>query len=307
MASSRTAQQLDQPELSEQILTLAASYSGSLDMPKLPEGMVLNQDGLKRSEAGRKNDDRDSDVFYCSEVDEFPGARYVWTWKGCVCHDDCSPRAWAKVFKSSPVSLADCLDLMRHHLHVSGKHELEEPQIMQRLEEVLQEPSEWISVAFETPQDRQKYRDYMDKKAKPRAEPQRGKKRAKSGAADASGAEPKAAAGGAPLLLDAGGPALGLHAHEGDALQFELPGLRNFQLTTATRGEVRAAMENRDVLKMSFRQAQILHDSLRRAADAAHASVALAEAQVRQFQAEGRVFSAASRILQEIVNENSRR
>ena len=280
-----------------------------------------------RSEQGRTGDARDSDPFYVPEVDTFEGCRPVFTWTCCACYEDCSTRAWGKVWKSNP-SFMDSLDTMRAHLRCSGKHNLSDEKIVDKLKDLCEggedghgRLGDYMKVEVETAEDRDKYREYkdnsMEKEKKKALEKKSGaaRKRPRPDASGGGGLEPKATsvavAGSAarPSSIQLreenfSEPPLRLPVAV-DAPAEDTIVLRNFQLTTATAGEVRAAISNRDVMRMSFRQAQVLYDSLRRQKEGIEQTIAFLQAMIGTLNAEARVVSAATRILQEVIAENS--
>ena len=129
--------------------------------PALPEleGDLEWAPDYVRSEQGRKGDHRDADPFYVPQEDEFEGCRPAYTWSSCVCHEDCSSRAWGKVWKSS-TSFMDSLDTMRAHLSISGKHDMTDEEIVQKLKDICEGGllGDYMTVEVETPDDRSKYR-----------------------------------------------------------------------------------------------------------------------------------------------------
>lgn len=288
-------------------------------------------------------DYRDQDDFYVCEAEQFEGVRYIFELNKCLFSAECSKMAWAKCCKYSAQGQEDLLENACNHCMISGKHGKKMEECEKRIEELAcsGELQNYVKVTKETQKDREEYRlwqdqqaeqdrEWQDKQAQQAAAKQVYRKpatqqvpapRANAGKATSSmgsrGGRPLGSVASTPVSSAPLLPNLDLRdsrkrVHYSSSDEEDLPKIkltRNDKIQVR-QNEIKKYIENNEVMRMTFRQAEILNDSLRRAKAAAEANqrlcrstIEVCEAHARQFGNEAKVISAASKILQEIVTE----
>ena len=96
---------------------------------------------------------------------------------------------------------------------------------------------------------------------------------------------------------------MALTADDEEEGQLQLP---NAQLVMLPRQqEVRAAVQNNPVMKLSYRQACLLMDSLRRSREALITQARAFQLLAQQLNSEAYVIASAHRIVEELVREHT--
>ena len=245
---------------------------------------------------------RDSDDMYVPEADEFEGPRTYWTLTKCYWHGECNAAAWKKCKRYSFESPWDCVEHMKVHGLVSGKHHKVQEEVDAAGDDMAANIEEWTEELHESEKDRAEYRAWCDKEVA--RQQQRKNKRETETPAEPEPKKPRSMGSLDVMRKD------GKRHATPKALPQSKQKLPDLQLISQPRhvdeGIVRASFRNNDVMQLTFRQAQLLADSLRRAAEASNSNARLCENLVTQFRAESAVISTAGRILEEICRENSR-
>jgi hypothetical protein len=235
---------------------------------------------------------RDRDPRYVKVEDDNEEDRLYWCLEKCILPEECSHLAWGKVTKTSYISLEDLVESLKYHLVVSGLHRKTKEEADALLAEHLTE--DLVSEHVETRSDRDAYREWADRWEQT-AHDEREAKRRKLERGPARGGGGKGKGGGGGGKGSGGG---GGGKSSGQILPMAM-----FEPPPVPSQVARRTAENPDVMTLSFRQAQLLSDSLRRAREATDNSVRLSNAISAQLTQESQVIDAAYRIVEELVRD----
>ena len=125
-----------------------------------PEQATVHELSLEPDEILRAKNSEDYMV--AAEDDEEGMERTVWSIKQCVCHADCAHGPWQKANVWSLGSPSKCLQYMKQHLCISGKHAMTENAAQEAIMAVFY--SLEFEVATDTFSDRQWYREQLGRK-----------------------------------------------------------------------------------------------------------------------------------------------
>jgi hypothetical protein len=208
----------------------------------------------------------------------------------------CSPNSWTKVRCFSFVDAGACLDKLKAHAMASSHHKFDE----ENAQGMIDDP-EIIGKVLdgeETREKRQEYRDWADKQfaKEVQQEKHRSKGKGKGGksAAPASIIASKRSQDVVELdILQGPSMASSSSRRGGDIMAFDARSMKR-------------RVENDAMVTISWRQCELLRDSLRRARDSALNSQALTKQLSDQFGQEARVVEVAFQCVEEVLRESSR-
>eukprot|EP00929_Paragymnodinium_shiwhaense_P059212 TRINITY_DN29645_c0_g1_i2.p1 TRINITY_DN29645_c0_g1~~TRINITY_DN29645_c0_g1_i2.p1 ORF type:complete len:263 (-),score=66.95 TRINITY_DN29645_c0_g1_i2:169-879(-) len=222
---------------------------------------------------------RKTDPAYVAAEDDDGLPRDYFKMAHCPLHEECSAQAWRRANVFSYVSPEECHQKALNHLVVSSKHNRSKDDA----EAILSDFCDQIEVTEETAEERAAYREWADKEFEKEA----AKKQAKPVAPATGGGQKRQAP--APMPSSSSGAG-------------QVP-----TITFAAGGQegrlVRKRIDNPEMMRLTFRQAELLRDSLRRAREATENSQRLATSLASQFGAEGQVITAAHNVVEALINE----
>eukprot|EP00929_Paragymnodinium_shiwhaense_P121464 TRINITY_DN936_c0_g2_i1.p1 TRINITY_DN936_c0_g2~~TRINITY_DN936_c0_g2_i1.p1 ORF type:complete len:296 (-),score=94.42 TRINITY_DN936_c0_g2_i1:151-966(-) len=217
---------------------------------------------------------------------------------------NCTAKSWKRVDCKSYDDEKLCLDKLKAHAMASSHHQLSEEAASQMIEDP--EILENIEITEEDYQTRQRYREWADKEwasqvarlKEDRSAPPKGGKGGKSGKGKSEkGAGKSSSSRAAPAVINLDIQATVPWRSAGSAGSVALP--------AESHQAVKRRRENDDLVRIRWRQCELLRDSLRRARDSSLNSQALCQQLGAQFGQEARVVEVAYQCVEEILREAS--
>ena len=120
--------------------------------------------------------------------------RTVWSIKQCVCHDQCAHGPWTKANVWSLEHPDKCLQYLKQHLCISGKHSMTASEAQIEIQTKFNE-IEFV-VSTDTFEDRQWYREQVGKSTALESAAKKRKRAGGAGGGGKGGGKDDAAAGG---------------------------------------------------------------------------------------------------------------
>ena len=220
-------------------------------------------------------------------------------WMIAVCPlKGCSSNSWAKVRCFSFVDAGACLDKLKAHAMASSHHGFDE----QRAQQMIDDPEiiEKVLDGEENQEKRQEYRDWADKQFAKEVQQEKNKSKGKG----------KGGKSAASIVASKRSPDL----VEIDILQAPSMassssgrGVSGGEIMPYNARSMKRRVENDAMVSISWRQCELLRDSLRRARDSALNSQALTKQLSDQFGQEARVVEVAFQCVEEVLRESSKK
>jgi hypothetical protein len=238
---------------------------------------------------------RKDDPQYVDLAEEAGEMRPYWVIKECPL-ENCSDNSWAKVRCWSFNSAMGCLDKLKAHAMASSHHEFVEKRAQNMIEDTgIQNKV----IEFEEGEEaRAEYREWADAQFARDCELAAKAATAKVKGKGKSAKYVKPEADTRPLMR--GVKQVDLELATSSTLK------RGAEIVPIDRRTMRKRADNDPMVTISWRQCELLRDSLRRARDSALNSQALTRQLSDQFAQEARVVEVAYQCVEEVLRESSR-